>query len=141
MDFAAALGTTVQWVFNKKRTTEGLVAITVSAASEIIGAPSEEIIRSCDAELRRLFADSMESALLRHGMVIKEKQATPRFTPAVHHERPVTNALHNVTSNLFLAGDWTQTQLPATLEGAARSGVAAIDAARRAAQAEPRQFQ
>jgi squalene-associated FAD-dependent desaturase len=129
VDFAAALGTTVQWVFNKQRTTNGLVALTVSAASEIVGAPSEEIIRSCDAELRQLFAGTMAPAILKHGVVIKEKRATPRFSPAAHGCRPTTDALHTHVRNLFLAGDWTQTQLPATLEGAARSGVAAIAAA------------
>lgn len=131
VDFAAALGTTVQWVFNKQRTTDGLVALTVSAASDIVGAPSEVIIRSCDAELRRLFGGAMDATMLNHGVVIKEKLATPRFTPEVHGLRPATDALHTRARNVFLAGDWTQTGLPATLEGAARSGVAAIDAARR----------
>ncbi|MBU3677996.1 MAG: FAD-dependent oxidoreductase [Candidatus Kapabacteria bacterium] len=131
VDFAAAIGTTVQWVFNKQRTTEGLVALTVSAASDIVRAPSEEIIRSCDVELQRLFAGTMGSAVLKHGVVIKEKLATPRFSPAAHGLRPTTDALHTHVRNLFLAGDWTQTQLPATLEGAARSGVAAIAAAHR----------
>jgi protoporphyrinogen oxidase len=133
VDFAAALGTTVQWVFNKRRTTEGLVALTVSAASDIVGAPSEEIIRSCDVELRRLFGATVSTAMLKHGVVIKEKLATPRFTPAAHGRRPGTDALHTHVRNLFLAGDWTQTHLPATLEGAARSGAAAIDAALRQA--------
>lgn len=134
VDFAAALGTTVQWVFNKKRTTEGLVALTVSAASDIVGAPSEEIIRSCDAELRRLFAGAMTASELKHGVVIKEKHATPCITPAVHAERPATDAFNKNVRNLFVAGDWTQTHLPATLEGAARSGVAATAAARWQAQ-------
>ncbi len=138
VDFAAALGTTVQWVFNKQRTTEGLVALTVSAASDIVGAPSEAIIRSCDAELRRLFPDAIRNAEMKHGVVIKEKHATPRITPQVHAMRPGTDAMHGQVRNLFLAGDWTQTNLPATLEGAARSGVAAIDAAQRSAQAMPR---
>ncbi|MFM8771965.1 MAG: hydroxysqualene dehydroxylase HpnE [Candidatus Kapaibacterium sp.] len=141
VDFAAALGTTVQWVFNKQRTTLGLVALTVSAASDIVGAPSEEIIRSCDVELRQLFAGAMATTVLKHGVVIKEKHATPRFTPAVHARRPSTDALHKHVHNLFLAGDWTQTNLPATLEGAARSGVAAIGAAQRSAQVVPRERQ
>ena len=137
VDFAAALGTTIQWVFNKQRTTEGLVALTVSAASDIVGAPSEEIIRSCDAELRQLFPAQIRNAMLKHGVVIKEKHATPCITPKVHAMRPGTDAMHGQVRNLFLAGDWTQTSFPATLEGAARSGVAAIRAAQGSAPARP----
>jgi hydroxysqualene dehydroxylase len=140
VDFAAALGTTIQWVFNKKRTVDGLVALTVSAASDIVRAPSEEIIRSCDSELRRLFAGTMTNSELKQGVVIKEKHATPCITPAVHAKRPATDALSVQVRNLFLAGDWTQTQLPATLEGAARSGVAAIAAARTQGQSRPTQY-
>ncbi|HBB25690.1 MAG TPA: hypothetical protein DCZ59_05440 [Bacteroidetes bacterium] len=134
VDFAAALGTTIQWVFNKNRTAEGLVALTVSAASDIVRAPSNEIVRLCDAELRRLFSSAMAAAELKHGLVIKEKHATACITPSVHEQRPATDALCGQVRNLLLAGDWTQTQLPATLEGAARSGFAAIAAARSRAQ-------
>ncbi len=137
VDFAAALGTTIQWVFNKKRTADGLVALTVSAASDIVGAPSTEIIQLCDAELRRLFSAAMANAELKHGLVIKEKHATVCITPAVHKQRPATDALCGQVRNLFLAGDWTQTQLPATLEGAARSGFAATAAAGSQAQGRP----
>lgn len=136
-DFAAALGTTVQWVFNKNRVARGLVALTASAASDLVEAPAGEIIARCDAELRTLFGAAIQPTRLRHGVVIKEKQATPCITPQDQARRMQTADLRSVAANLFIAGDWTQTHLPATLEGAARSGVAAIRAAQDTASGRP----
>ena len=127
-DFVAALGTTVQWVFDKRRIQQGLVAVTVSAGSGIVMENSEDIVALCDAELRTLFP-GMASANLKRGFVIKEKHATPLLTPEMLQERPAASELTSMASNLFLAGDWTATGLPATLEGAARSGVIASTAA------------
>lgn len=124
-DFAAALGTTVQWVFDKRRTRNGLVALTVSAGYGIVSERSEDIISLCDKELRSLFPE-LSSIRLISGVVIKEKWATPLFTP-LDDERRVGCAT-SIASNLFLAGDWTRTGLPATLEGAVRSGFTASDA-------------
>ncbi|MBU3699885.1 MAG: FAD-dependent oxidoreductase [Candidatus Kapabacteria bacterium] len=134
-DFAAALSTTVQWVFNKERIAKGLVALTVSSASDIVGMPTEEVVRLCDDELRRLFPKSMSGASVRHGVVIKEKHATPLISPTIQAMRPPSDLFRPQVRGLFIAGDWTQTGLPATLEGAARSGVAAIAAAQNVAQA------
>ncbi|MBC8124747.1 MAG: FAD-dependent oxidoreductase [Candidatus Kapabacteria bacterium] len=127
-DFVAALGTTVQWVFDKHRIKAGLVAVTVSAGYGIVTENSEDIVALCDAELRTLFPQ-MSTVVLERGVVIKEKHATPLLTPEMVEERPATTELTGVASNLFLAGDWTATGLPATLEGAARSGVNASIAA------------
>ena len=127
-DFVAALGTTVQWVFDKRRIQQGLVAVTVSAGSGIVMENSEDIVALCDAELRTLFP-GMASATFKRGFVIKEKHATPLLTPEMLQERPAASELTSMASNLFLAGDWTATGLPATLEGAARSGVIASTAA------------
>ncbi|MBK9181860.1 MAG: FAD-dependent oxidoreductase [Ignavibacteria bacterium] len=124
-DFAAALGTTVQWVFDKRRTRNGLVALTVSAGHGIVAEPSEDIISLCDKELRLLFPE-LSSILLINGVVIKEKWATPLFTPLDDEKRVECGTPS--ARNLFLAGDWTRTGLPATLEGAVRSGFTASDA-------------
>ena len=126
LDLISALGTTVQWVFNKRRIAPGLVALTVSAADDVVAKSSEEIIGACDRELRTLFGDALDGVLLRNGIVIKEKSATPCITPEVHARRWGADAIGRVVANVGIAGDWTQTGLPATLEGAARSGVAAI---------------
>ncbi|MCX6140806.1 MAG: hydroxysqualene dehydroxylase HpnE [Candidatus Kapabacteria bacterium] len=121
-DFAAALGTTVQWVFDKRRIRPGLVAVTVSAGYGIVTEQADEIVSLCDRELRQLFP-SMKGVELKRGVVIKEKHATPLFTLEMVAVRPASTELSTVVSNLFIAGDWTDTGLPATLEGAARSGV------------------
>lgn len=120
-DFVSALGTTVQWIFDKRRISPGLVALTVSAGHSMVSENSDEIISACDSELRALFPDRMRLAGLRHALVIKEKMATPLFTPEANLQR--IGCLTPIASNLFLAGDWTQTGLPATIEGAVRSGI------------------
>jgi squalene-associated FAD-dependent desaturase len=136
--FVAALGTTTQWVFDRRRIQRsvsadvvsafpGHVALTMSAGSSLAQRPAEEIIEHCDTELRQLFRGRMEGVRRLHGLVIKEKMATPLITPRT--ERPVLSALHGTATNLWVAGDWTDTGLPATIEGASRSGVAAARAA------------
>ena len=131
--FVATLGTTVQWVFNRRslvqtsteimRRYPGHVAVTVSAASTVAAEPIATIIETCDRELRMLFS-TMHEAKLLHGIVVKEKQATPLITPANELRRPGTKT---PWANVALAGDWTDTGLPATLEGAALSGLRAVD--------------
>jgi predicted NAD/FAD-dependent oxidoreductase len=124
-DFTAALGTTVQWIFDKRRIRPGLVALTVSAGSELVGETSDEIIARCDGELRALFPKDLNGVGLRRGLVIKEKQATPLLTPTSVLDRAPVNALASIASWLTVAGDWTQTGLPATIEGAVQSGFSA----------------
>lgn len=129
--FAALLGTTTQWVFNRRLLAQaetdvisahpGHVALTISAGTSIVDRPSPEIITHCDAELRSVFA-SMHGATLQHGLVIKEKSATFLATPDIERRRPPASTS---LSNVFLAGDWTNTGLPATIEGAAQSGIEA----------------
>ena len=122
-DLVAALGTATQWIFNKHQTTPGLVALTISAASDIAGQERDMIVAGCDAEVRQLFPEELNGVKLLHSQVIKEKAATPVFTPAANAERIASDALG--IENLRIAGDWVQTGLPATLEGAAFSGVLA----------------
>lgn len=122
-DLVATLGTTTQWVFNKERIAPGLVALTISAASALASEEREAITAACDAELRMLFPDRLSGVVLRHSQVIKEKSATPVFTPQAHAERLSSDAFG--IDNMRIAGDWVQTGLPATLEGAAFSGVLA----------------
>lgn len=125
-DLMATLGTTTQWVFNKQRVAPGLVALTVSAASDLAGEEREAITAACDAELRTLFREQLNGVELLHSQVIKEKTATPVFTPRAHADRLSSDAFG--IDNLRIAGDWVQTGLPATLEGAAFSGVLAASA-------------
>ena len=116
-DMVATLGTTIQWVFRKP--SPGVVSLTISAASALASRSSEEIITQCDAELRQLFGLATD-VYLHHGQVIKEKQATPLFLPTERAAR--CHQVPGVPRNVAVAGDWTDTGLPATLEGAVRSG-------------------
>ncbi len=119
--FVGLLGGTAQWLFVR----DHVVSVTVSAA----GALAE---RSID-ELRHLLWADVSKALQIHDLpfasrIIKEKRATIFHSPAVEALRPRAHA----GENLFLAGDWTATGLPCTLEGAIHSGVVATRAARAA---------
>jgi hydroxysqualene dehydroxylase len=142
-DFAAMLGTTTQWIFNRRRLCDyppahaapqaqqnasgGHLSLTVSASDDIIGASNDAIVERCMSEIRRAFAAEFDAAhpspvQLLHARVVKEKLATPRITPALEPLRP--NADVGV-AGLVLAGDWTNTGLPATIESAAQSGLQA----------------
>lgn len=116
-DMVATLGTTIQWLFRKP--VPGLVSVTISAASDLASTTGEEIIAHCDRELRQLF-HLPDTIVLEHGQVIKEKHATPLLRPSERELR--SHRVEGVPRNVALAGDWTDTGLPATLEGAVRSG-------------------
>ncbi len=123
-EFVALLDSPIHWVFNKskllkKRNGAGeYLSLVISGAAGFINREKEEIITLAVSELRRFYPASAHAALI-HSLVLKEKRAT--FSPRVGMQgiRP-----GNTTSlkNLFLAGDWTDTKLPATIEGAAQSG-------------------
>lgn len=130
-DFIALLGTSTQWVFNRRKLCvapsdvverfAGHYALTISAASDFSQLPQEEIVRKCWSELQSVFPDARTATLL-HSRLIRERNATPLFTPQNEHLRPNPET---PLQNVFLAGDWTNTGLPATIESAARSGEAA----------------
>lgn len=132
--FYAMLDTTIQWVFNRRllcttpddirSTYPGHLALTVSAADTIASASNQDIVERCIAELERAFPQARGARLL-HSQVIKEKHATMRATPDINALRP--NAITSA-EGFFLAGDWTNTGLPATIEGACQSGVVAARA-------------
>lgn len=131
-DFAAMLETTTQWVFNKRKMTQttkeclqqypGHVSLTVSAANPIVHESAEHIAHHCTEELRKVFPAAHDATLLQY-KVIKEKQATFLATPQLEPHRL---QVRTTVPNVYLAGDWTNTGLPATLEGAAQSGVKAV---------------
>ncbi|MBL8799048.1 MAG: FAD-dependent oxidoreductase, partial [Planctomycetia bacterium] len=89
-----------------------------SAARPLRGLGREEVQQRIVAELARLFP-AARSAMLKRVRVVTEQQATFSAVPGVDRWRPVQAA---PLPNLFLAGDWTATGWPATMEGAVRSG-------------------
>lgn len=131
--FAALLGTQVQWMFNRRKmgtppnpAFPGLIACTISSAFSQSEAPGKEVAVMADRELREAFPELREARLL-DWLVIKEKHATFAATPNAAQGRPGPRT-GRCSPGYYLAGDWTDTGLPATIEGAAQSGFAAADA-------------
>jgi uncharacterized protein with NAD-binding domain and iron-sulfur cluster len=97
---------------------ESLLALTISAGDDIVNMSTEDIAQTCAKEVRRCFPEMFDARLM-HWKVIKEKMATVLIDPETEEARP--DQLTPV-KGFYLAGDWTNTGLPATLEGAAYSG-------------------
>ena len=124
MDHAVLLDTRIQWVFAKSR-IRGWAAgrgsyleLTISASWEELKLGREAILSSALRELEMFFPAVREAKLLKSG-VLKEARATFSVTPGLDAARP---AQATALPGLFLAGDWTQTEWPSTMEGAVRSG-------------------
>ena len=130
---AALLDRTIQWMFNKR---EGrYLQLVVSASRELLRMSRGEVI---DLALRELaeFLPWVKSAKLEQAHVVKEARATFSAVPGLEAIRP---GAETKFPNLFLAGDWTRSGWPATMEGAVRSGYLAAEAVARAA-GQPQRF-
>jgi squalene-associated FAD-dependent desaturase len=114
-----------QWVFNRGETSPGehYLQVVVSASRQFRGLGHEEIERRIVEELSRLFPPARLDALKR-ARVVTERAATFSAVPGVDQWRPDQES---PIRNLFLAGDWTATGWPATMEGAVRSGYLAAE--------------
>jgi squalene-associated FAD-dependent desaturase len=127
LDFVGLRGTTVQWLFNKGKilgSGENHLTLVLSGAHAHVGRPKEELLGVALRDLGELLPAAREAKLL-HSLVIKERFAT--FSPGVGVEA-VRPAAKTPVRGLYLAGDWTATGLPATIEGAVQSGYAAAEA-------------
>jgi squalene-associated FAD-dependent desaturase len=113
--FIGVVGGVAEWVFQKK----GILSVTISAAARLIDRPAEELAALVWGDLRRIYP---LPETLPQWRVVKEKRATFAATPAQSRARPGTATRWR---NLFLAGDWTDTGLPGTIEGSIASGYAA----------------
>jgi hypothetical protein len=117
--FCGVIGGTAEWVFAKA----GIVSVTVSAANHLVDLPADEIAARVWTDVRRCWPLPEAMPPVR---VVKEKRATFAATAEQERRRPGSRpGGHIGLSNLALAGDWTATGLPATIEGAIRSGRAA----------------
>jgi len=115
-----------QWVFQRGAGPAGehYVQVVVSAARHFRGMGQAEVQRRIVEEMARLFPAASVDMLVRARMVT-EHVATFSAVPGVDAWRP---AQRSPIENLFIAGDWTATGWPATMEGAVRSGYAAAQA-------------
>ncbi len=128
LDHAILLDRRLQWLFRK---SESYYLAVVSASRDMMGMTSTEIVETARKELAEFFPDAAGAALER-ARVVKEARATYSAKPGLEAARPAARTRY---PNVFLAGDWTATGLPATMEGAVRSGYAAADAVIAAAAA------
>jgi zeta-carotene desaturase len=127
--FLTVLDSTTQWIFNKSRLygRQGdgqYLQVVISAAHALVLRSRQEIIDLCMTELRTLLPEARGAKLVK-ATVIKETAATFSPEPGSDRWRPPQRT---PLSNLFLAGDWTATGWPATMEGAVRSGYVAAEA-------------
>ncbi|MCX5689999.1 MAG: hydroxysqualene dehydroxylase HpnE [Planctomycetota bacterium] len=118
-----------QWVFAKDPDATRLHAV-ISAAAALVDLEASTILDIVEYDLRRCFAQSSHGASRVRGRVVKERRATFAATPAMERWR---SGLLHVPGSVVLAGDYTNTDWPATMEGAARSGFAAAALVRHAA--------
>lgn len=125
--YAALLDRTIQWVFNKSGGR--YVQVVVSASRSLLTAPRVEVIELAVRELAEFFP-LVGQARLEKAHVIKEARATFSAVPGLEEQRPPART---AIPNIFLAGDWTRTGWPATMEGAVRSGYLAAEAVAEAA--------
>jgi zeta-carotene desaturase len=130
---ATLLDRTIQWMFNKEAGRH--IQLVVSASRSLVSMPKQDVIELALKELREFFPAVAEAQLTR-AHVVKEIRATFSASPGLESKRP-PNA--TAVDNLFLAGDWTRTGWPATMEGAVRSGYLAAESATRFF-GEPKQF-
>ncbi len=137
LDHAVLLDTTIHWLYNTSRLQpqrqsmrEGhLLELVVSASRSLVSMERQEIIDLAVRELT-MFFPAMQQAKLLKAAVVKEVRATYSIVPGLDARRPGADS---GWPGLFLAGDWTATGWPATMEGAARSGYLAAEAVSREA--------
>jgi squalene-associated FAD-dependent desaturase len=107
------IGRRVQWVFRR----ENYLSMVISAAYEFVGLSNQQLAVIALEDLRSVFGDAVQEP--SHSLLIRERKATFAASPENEQNRPGTET---GLYNLFLAGDWTDTGLPATIEGAILSG-------------------
>ncbi len=138
LDHAVLLDRTIQWMFHKskllgdagrRRPENSYVELVVSSSKTLVEKSRQEIIDLALAELREFFPGAREANLVK-STVIKEVHATYSPRPGIESHRP---SPETVWPRIFLAGDWTATGWPATMEGAVRSGYAAAQCVARVA--------
>ncbi len=119
---ATLLDRTIQWMYNKHDGRH--LQLVVSASRNLTEMPRAEVIEMALKELAEFFPN-VKGAKLERAHVVKEVRATFSAVPGLEVKRPLQTT---EIPNLFLAGDWTRTGWPATMEGAVRSGYLAAEA-------------
>ncbi|MEJ0061745.1 MAG: hydroxysqualene dehydroxylase HpnE [Alphaproteobacteria bacterium] len=115
--FAGLIGGVAEWIFVKP----GVVSVTVSAADRYDGRAPQDLAAAIWRDVAAFYR--LDGASIPPYRIVKEKRATFAATPAQQARRPKARGGRYL--NLLLAGDWTQNELPSTIEGSIRSGLRA----------------
>ncbi len=130
---ATLLDRTIQWMYNKGGGR--YLQLVVSASRDLTSLPKNEIVEIAVGDLRLYFPRVRDATLVK-AHVVKEQRAIFSAAPGTEAKRP---GPETAFPNIFLAGDWTRTGWPATMEGAVRSGYIAAEAVARAT-GKPKRF-
>ncbi len=150
LDHAVLLDRTIQWMFHKSRIIESranearesangsgsYIELVVSCSRSLVDKSKAEIVDLAVREAQEFFRDAPDAQLLK-STVIKEVHATYSPRPGMDQYRPKPDT---AWPRVFLAGDWTATGWPATMEGAVRSGYLAAEAVARFASGKRTSF-
>jgi squalene-associated FAD-dependent desaturase len=123
-DFVSLPDSPIQWVFNKNRIfsngrrEDSYLSCVVSGAGQMLSWQKDRLVTLALEGVKKAFPEARRAKLV-HSLVIKEKRATLSSSPRFQRCRlPATTQW----KNFFLAGDWTETGLPSTIESAVTSG-------------------
>ncbi|HMB96689.1 MAG TPA: hydroxysqualene dehydroxylase HpnE, partial [Tepidisphaeraceae bacterium] len=123
---AAMMSGPLQWLFRKDDSGTAVHGV-ISAARDWVGRDKDEMLREFESQIRATIPEAKDAKLIR-GVIVIEKRATFSPLPDVDRYRPSQSPQPGDLQNLFLAGDYTKTGWPATMEGAVRSGYLVADA-------------
>jgi hypothetical protein len=119
------VGRVSQWVFRGDESAgPGYCQVVISASRGLLGGDRELLLERVVTELRDIFPAARDARLV-DSRVVTDPTAVLSVRPGVEAARP---AARTRVPNLFLAGDWTATGWPSTMEGAVRSGRLAAEA-------------
>jgi zeta-carotene desaturase len=141
LDHAVLLDREIHWMYNKgrlqpwRKLTGSYLELVVSASRSFAALTREQSITQAVSELAEYFP-AVREARLEKAALIKEMRATFGVPPGIDALRPTSVS---PWTNCFLAGDWTATGWPSTMESAARSGHLAAEAVSKA-MGESRRF-
>jgi len=124
---AALMGGPMQWLFRKPDSDGRAVHGVISAARDWVQRPKDECLELFTRQIQNTFPEA-KNAKLERGVIVVEKRATFSPSPGIDRFRPMQAPPPTGIAGLFLAGDYTRTNWPATMEGAVRSGYLAAEA-------------
>ena len=122
LEFIASVNTKINWIFNINKIQDlqsefQLISITISHANDLIDKNNSELIEIFSKELKQIF--NKKSIEILQYRILKDRKATSLIT---YKNNGLRLKSKTEIKNFFLAGDWTKTELPATIESASLSG-------------------